>query len=90
MTASSRTIAFLAILGFVGFLLWTTLAAQRVECTVEVEYLGKSGTGSASAATEAEAEEQAMIAACGPLTGSMNDRIACGRTRPVVRQCRPV
>jgi len=90
MTPRAKTVVLLAILGFVGFLLWTTLAAQRVECTVEVEYLGRAGRGSASAATEAEAVEQAMTAACGPLTGSMNDVIACGRTRPVVRQCRPV
>jgi hypothetical protein len=88
MTSRARAVTFLVLAAFVAFLLWTTLASQRVECSVRVEFAGQGNPGAASAATEADAEREAMTAACGPLTSSMNDRIACANTPPVVRHCR--
>ena len=38
-----------------------------------------SGIGTASAASEEDAVREAQTAACGPITGSMNDRIACAK-----------
>ena len=88
MTSRARNVTVLVLLGFVAFLLWSTLSAQRSECSVEVEFLGRSGTGTASAGSEEDAVREAQTAACGPITGSMNDRIACANTRPVSRRCR--
>jgi len=88
MTARARTIALLVLVGFVAFLLWSTLSSQRAECAVAVEFNGRSGSGTASGASEADAVREAQTAACGPITGSMNDRIACSKVRPVSRQCR--
>jgi hypothetical protein len=88
MTSRGRIIAFLVVVGFVAFLLWTTLSAQRAECSVAVEFQGQSGQGTASAGSEADAVREAQTAACGPITGSMNDRIACARIQPVSRRCR--
>jgi hypothetical protein len=88
MTARTRALTMLVLLGFVAFLLWSTLSAQRSECSVTVEYLGRSGAGTASAASEEDAAHEAQTAACGPITGSMNDRIACAKARPVTRRCR--
>jgi hypothetical protein len=88
MTARSRTVTLLILGGFVAFLLWTTLSSQRVECSVAVEFLGRSGSGTASGASEEDAVREAQTAACGPITSSMNDRVACARTQPVSRRCR--
>jgi hypothetical protein len=88
MIARGRALTVAVILAFAAFLLWTTLSSQRAECSVAVEYQGRSGTGRASGASEADALRAAQTAACGPLTGSMNDRIACSNSPPVTRHCR--
>jgi hypothetical protein len=76
------------MLAFAGFLLWSTLASQHVECTVTVIFGNAQGSGSASAGSETDALREAQVAACGPLTQGMNDRIACGRIPPISRRCR--
>jgi hypothetical protein len=88
MSPRARSATILAIIGFVAYLLWSTLATQRAECTVAVEYMGRSGSATASGGSELDAEREAQTAACGPITASMNDRIACSRLRPVTRTCR--
>jgi hypothetical protein len=76
------------VVGFVLLLLWFTLGSQRVECTVAVEFRGQTGTATASGASAADAEREAQTAACGPLTGSMDDRLACAAAPPLRRDCR--
>jgi hypothetical protein len=88
MTSRGRWLTLVIVAGFVAFLLWSTLASQRVECAVTVEFAGRSGNGSASAASEEAAAREAQTAACGPLTGSMDDRIACASRPPATRHCR--
>lgn len=88
MTARAKTLTLLVIAGFVAFLLWSTLSSQRAECTVAVEFQGRSGSATASGASEADALREAQTAACGPLTSSMNDRVACSGQAPVSRHCR--
>lgn len=90
MTTRARNITLCVLVGFVAFLLWSTLSSQRVECSVAVEFGGRAGSGIASGASEEDAAREAQTAACGPITGSMNDRIACARVRPVSRGCRPL
>jgi hypothetical protein len=88
MSARGRAVTLLVVLGFVAFLLWSTLASQRAECSVEVSFKGQTGSATASAGSQEDALREAMTAACGPLTASMNDRIACAGTAPVTRHCR--
>jgi uncharacterized transporter YbjL len=88
MTKRGKAVTLLVVLAFAAFLLWSTLASQRVECSVTVAYGGVEGAATASAALEQDALREAQTAACGPLAQSMNDRIACGRVRPVTKQCR--
>jgi hypothetical protein len=90
MSARARTVTLLVIVGFVVFLLWSTLASQHVQCSVAVEYQGKQSTATASAASEEEAVQEAQTAACGPLTNSMNDRVGCSRIPPVSRHCKTI
>jgi hypothetical protein len=88
MTARTRTVTLLVVVGFVAFLLWSTLSSQRVECSISVEFQGRRGSATASGASEENASREAQTAACGPLTSSMNDAIACSRAQPVSRHCR--
>jgi hypothetical protein len=88
MTARARTVTLLVIVGFVAFLLWSTLSSQRAECSVSVEFQGRDGSATASGGSEADAIREAQTAACGPLTASMNDRVACAARPPVARHCR--
>ena len=76
------------MLAFGGFLLWSTLSAQRVECAVTVAFNNTRNSATASAASEADATREAQTAACGPIANGMNESIACGRIPPVSRQCR--
>jgi hypothetical protein len=88
MTNRGKLLTLIAILAFGILLLWSTLSSQHVQCTVTVAYAGSEGEASASAASEVEAAREAQTAACGPLTRSMDERIACNRIPPVRRQCR--
>jgi hypothetical protein len=88
MTSRSRTVTIAVVLGFVAFLLWSTLSSQRVECTVTVEFRGNTRSATASAASESEALDQAQNVACGPITNGMDESIACSNRPPVSKQCR--
>ena len=90
MTSRAKGLTLVVLLGFVAFLLWSTLASQRVECTVAVDFRSRTGSATASAASEENAVREAMTAACGPITGSMDERIACANTAPVTRNCHPL
>ena len=85
---SRQGLMLFVVLGFVAFLLWSTLSAQRVECMVTVEFDGRTGSGTASASSEQDAVREAQTAACGPIANGMNESIACGRIPPVSKQCR--
>ncbi|HEX3275596.1 MAG TPA: hypothetical protein VHR43_12120 [Gemmatimonadales bacterium] len=88
MSARSRLVTMLVVAAFVAFLLWSTLSSQRAECTVAIDYRGHASSATASGASEEDAVREAQTAACGPITASMNDRIACSRVVPVTRRCR--
>ena len=85
-----KALSLLVVLAFAAFLLWSTLSSQRVECTVTVEFGGRQNSGTASAASEADASREAQTAACGPLARGMNESIACGRIPPISRRCRSI
>lgn len=88
MNSRTKAITFVAVLGFVAFLLWSTLTSQRVECAVTIDFRGRAGNATASAATEGAALREAQTAACGPITGSMDETVACANQPPLTRHCR--
>ena len=90
MASRARRLTVLVIVGFIAFLVYSTLEVQRVECTVTVDFQGERRTATASGATEASATEQAQTAACGPLVSGMDESIACSRRPPTALQCRPL
>jgi hypothetical protein len=84
----STIVTLLAFAVFVAILLYNTLSSQRVECSVAVEFQGRSNSAVASGANPAAAEREARTAACGPIASGMNESIACSNTPPVEKQCR--
>jgi predicted lipid-binding transport protein (Tim44 family) len=84
----STVLTLIAVVVFTAFLLYSTLASQRAQCIVTVEYEGRRNEATASAATEREAEQQARTTACGPIAAGMNATIACTNRTPVKRECR--
>jgi hypothetical protein len=81
-------ITLAAIVLFGALLLFNTLSAQKVECSVCVEYNGKRNCATASHENESAARQAAQTTACGILTNGMNDAIACGRVVPVSAHCK--
>jgi hypothetical protein len=86
---SRQAVAMVVAAAFAAFLLYGTLAGQKVECSVVMEFDGRQDSAAASAASEAEAEQQARTTACATISSGMNDRIACAARPPVTRECRP-
>lgn len=80
------TVAILLALG--AYLLYSTLASQNHECEVAIEFRGRANSATASAATEEEAVRNAVSTACGPITGGMDETIACGKVVPVKKICK--
>lgn len=80
------TLAILLAMG--AYLLYSTLASQKHECEVGIEFRGRSNSATASAATEEEAVRNAVTTACGPITAGMDETIACGNVQPVKKVCK--
>ena len=81
-------LTLLAVAAFAALLLYNTLASQRVECRVLVEYDGQRNGATASGANAEAAEREARTAACGPMARGMDASIACSNTPPVTKECR--
>jgi hypothetical protein len=90
MASRARLVTVLVIVGFIAFLLYSTIEVQRFECTVTVDFQGERRTATASGETESSATEQAQTAACGPLARGMDESIACSRRPPTAAQCHPL
>ena len=79
------TLAVIAAIIALFFYMSTARATQQ--CTVCVEFQGRSNCATAAGATVAEATETAHRTACGPVARGMNESIACGNRAPVSVQC---
>jgi hypothetical protein len=88
MRHSRVWLGVLVAVAFIGYLLWSTLAAQAAECHVCVAFQGHRNCATASAATPTEAARQSQTTACGIIAQGMNDKIACDNVPPISRECR--
>jgi len=84
----STIIIILLAVGFAGFLLYSTLAAQQVECSACVTFEGETNCATASAETAEAATTQAVTTACGTISQGMDGTIRCSNTPPTRAQCR--
>ena len=83
-------LTLIATVGLIGWLLFSTLGAQKFECEVCVEFKGRANCASASAVSEAAAAKSAQATACGTLAKGRIESTACRNTRPVSRSCHPL
>ena len=88
MGKPGRAIALVAVIALIAFLLWSTLASQRAECRVCVEFGGRRNCAVVSASTPEEASRSAQSTACGTLAHGMDEAIACDNRPPATRECR--
>ena len=84
----SRWITIAVVAAVIALFFYMTTARANEECTVCVEFQGRSNCATAAGATVAEATETAHSTACGPVARGMNETIACGNRAPVSVQCR--
>lgn len=83
------TLWTLAAIAAVAALFFYLTAAQATEeCTVCMEFRGRSNCATASAPTRDEAEQGARNTACGPIAQGMDETIACGNTPSATVRCR--
>lgn len=80
------TLAILAAIIALFFYMSTARATQ--ECTVCMEFNGRSNCAAAAGKTPEEATETAHRTACGPIVTGMNETIACDNRAAVSVQCR--
>lgn len=83
----STAIIIILALGFAGLLLYSTLAAQQVECEACVTFNGKTNCASASGTTEEEALRTAVNTACGTISAGMDESIRCSGRPPERPRC---
>jgi hypothetical protein len=72
---------------FLAALIYTTLDQTGAECTVCIEFRGKSQCETAAGPDVAAATAQAATGACTFLSGGVTDSIRCTATTPVSVKC---
>lgn len=83
----STLVTILLATGFAGFLLYSTLSAQAVECSACVRFNGVENCAKASGKDSLEALRTAVNTACGTLTQGMDESIRCAGMPPQRPQC---
>ena len=78
--------AVIAVL-FFGYLLWSTMGAQKASCEVCMAFAGGRNCATASAVDTFEARRSAQTTACGTLARGMDASIACSNRAPVSSRC---
>ena len=84
----STGITLVVIAAIIALFFYMSTARATQECSVCVEFNGRSNCATAAGRTAAEATETAHNTACGPVASGMNETIACGNRAPVSVQCR--
>jgi preprotein translocase subunit SecF len=80
------TLAAIALV--IALFFYMTTARANQQCTVCMDFQGRSNCATAAGSTAAEATETAHRTACGPIAIGMNETIACENRAPVSVQCR--
>lgn len=84
----STKITLAVIAAIIALFFYMSTARATQECTVCVDFNGRSNCATAAGSTVAEATQTAHSTACGPVVSGMNETIACANRAPVSVQCR--
>ena len=88
MGRAAKTIFALVVVGFVAFIIFSTMGLDRFTCQVCLTYQGRTDCAGASGTTEMEARRTAIDVVCANLTSGVTNTIACTNTQPQSIQCR--
>lgn len=78
-----------AVFAVAALFFFMTTGRAKVQCRVCMEFRGRTNCATAVGPTEQAAREGAQTTACGPISGGMDEKIACDRTPPALAQCPP-
>lgn len=84
----STLITFVVVAAIAALFFYMSTARANQECSVCVEFNGRTNCATAAGSTDAEATETAHRTACGPLVRGMNETIACDNRAAVSVQCK--
>ncbi len=87
MSRRAKLILGLALLGFVGYVVYSTLHLAQVTCELCMRYNGLRDCATASGTTELEARNTAVTVACANISSGVTDSIACSNTPPESVNC---
>ncbi len=77
----------LAMVGFMGIVVWSTLQGADVECVVCMEFQGEEVCRAGRGADELEARQAAQESVCGGNVSGMAEIIQCRNAQPLSTQC---
>jgi hypothetical protein len=84
----STLITFVVVAAIAALFFYMSTARANQECSVCMEFQGRTNCATAAGSTDAEATETAHRTACGPLVRGMNETIACDNRAAVSVQCK--
>jgi hypothetical protein len=87
MTRKAKWVTTGALVLVMGYVVYGSIARVEHECSVCVEFNGRTRCTRGAGATEAEARRGAQTAACGVLASGMNESIRCDNAPPRSVQC---
>ena len=71
----------------IGLVIYNSVPVSAFECTVCIEFDGRSDCRTVTAQTEAEGLQSATNNACALISGGMTDSIRCMHTKPQKAEC---
>jgi hypothetical protein len=87
LNRTTRWLIAAGIIGFVGYVVFGSMARVERTCELCVEFNGQVQCRRGAGATDQEAMDAARTAACGVMAFGMDQSIACQRTPPRSVQC---
>ncbi len=87
MTKRASWTLAIAVLGAMGWMVYSSMARVQHTCEVCIEFSGQRRCARGAGATRDEARQGAQTAACGVLANGMDESIRCQNTPPVTQTC---
>lgn len=84
---SVRALVIVGILVLVGFVIYGSMARVERVCELCVEFNGRTECRRGAGATDEEARDAALTAACGVMASGMDQAIRCRNTPPKTVSC---
>jgi hypothetical protein len=81
-TVRNTLFAVIAVVFFIGLLVYLSLGQKQVRAEVCVEFQGRSNCRTAAGPTQEQAIRTATDNACATITSGMTESMTCGRMPP--------